>query len=476
MTRRTNKATSSGQELDAANAYAAVTCDILRQQVQRYKRLLETVTNYVYMVELKDGLPVSTFNRLLFARETRLWGMDAVVVASGADALELLHLGEQFDLIVLDMHMPDMDGLMLADEIRKYQTVRSDERGMIALSMPQLPILMYTSIVLKSEAMRKAKGNITAFLTKPIKPLVLRDMLIQLCEGSKDEPATMVLSSQDSVLAQQHPLRILLAEDNLVNQKVVLGMLEKLGYRADVVGNGREALQAVVRQPYDVVLMDMMMPEMDGMQAIRHMREIFPASHHPWIIAMTGQALPGDRERLLENGMDDYVSKPVRVEELMCALRNVGKQTSNGVLNQAINQPASSSVPVVLHASTDPFEPALLSFDDSVLEQFRMLAGETGEALVRELIDLFLKETPDLIAGMQQSLTNHDVESWTRATHSLKSSSAQLGALKLSALCKESETIGREGHATNLTEKLAHIEAEFEQVRESLVFHQRYGV
>jgi CheY-like chemotaxis protein/HPt (histidine-containing phosphotransfer) domain-containing protein len=399
-----------------------------------------------------------------------------VVVASGRDALQLLHRGEDFDLIVLDMHMPEMDGLMLADEIRKHQANEADEAHLVALPIPRLPILMYTSIVLKSEVMRKARGNITAFLTKPIKPLVLRDMLMQLCEGPRDEPATMFPTAEEVDLAQQHPLRILLAEDNVVNQKVALGMLERLGYRADVVGNGREVLQAVVRQPYDVVLMDMLMPEMDGMQAIRHMREMLPASHLPWIIAMTGQAMYGDRQRLLENGLDDYISKPVRIQELVQALQNVRQQTNNGEWSQMVNKPAHVSNDGGASLAAAPFAPDPVTFDDSVLEQFRMLAGEAGNALVGDLIDLFLRETPDLIGSMHQALASQDMESWMRTTHSLKSSSAQLGALKLSALCKEGEIKGREGRSINLTELLAHIEAEYEQVRESLVFHQRHGV
>jgi PAS domain S-box-containing protein len=462
VTLQTERGNLPDDEQSSQTISSLITSDTLHNTVLDGKRVLFVDDNAT--------------NRLLFARETRLWGMEAVVVASGRDALQLLHRGEDFDLIVLDMHMPEMDGLMLADEIRKHQANEADEAHLVALPIPRLPILMYTSIVLKSEVMRKARGNITAFLTKPIKPLVLRDMLMQLCEGPRDEPATMFPTAEEVDLAQQHPLRILLAEDNVVNQKVALGMLERLGYRADVVGNGREVLQAVVRQPYDVVLMDMLMPEMDGMQAIRHMREMLPASHLPWIIAMTGQAMYGDRQRLLENGLDDYISKPVRIQELVQALQNVRQQTNNGEWSQMVNKPAHVSNDGGASLAAAPFAPDPVTFDDSVLEQFRMLAGEAGNALVGDLIDLFLRETPDLIGSMHQALASQDMESWMRTTHSLKSSSAQLGALKLSALCKEGEIKGREGRSINLTELLAHIEAEYEQVRESLVFHQRHGV
>jgi CheY-like chemotaxis protein len=162
---------------------------------------------------------------------------------------------------------------------------------------------------------------------KPLKPSQLYDTLMNLCaEQAQAAPSPQAKSPAASSsgiteqLAQRLPLRILLAEDNVVNQKLALRFLERMGYRADVAANGREVLAALERQRYDVVLMDVQMPEMDGLEATREIHKRWSAGGRPRIIAMTANAMQGDREMFLESGMDDYVSKPIRIEELVSAL------------------------------------------------------------------------------------------------------------------------------------------------------------
>jgi CheY-like chemotaxis protein len=204
------------------------------------------------------------------------------------------------------MQMSEMDGTMLTREIRKLR----DERS--------LPIFLLTSL-----GRREVDADdleFAAYLTKPIKPSALYDALAGIFAGNvispKPESTRPVM---DPELAKRHPLRILLAEDNQVNQKLALRILEQMGYRADIASNGLEAVESIERQTYDVILMDVQMPEMDGLEATRQIIARWPQKH-PRIIGLTANALEGDREQCLAAGMDDYISKPIRVEELINAL------------------------------------------------------------------------------------------------------------------------------------------------------------
>jgi len=208
----------------------------------------------------------------------------------------------------LDMHMPDMDGVTLAKAIR---TSRPEAA---------FPLVLFTSLGRREADIDTRLFH--AYLSKPIKPSQLFDTLAGLfseqpVEEKKAAPANVQM---DPKLGQKHPLRILLAEDILVNQKLALRLLAQMGYRADVASNGIEAIQSLERQPYDVILMDVQMPEMDGLEASRRICARWPRGQRPTIIAMTANAMQGDREMCLEAGMDDYVSKPIRPEELIKAI------------------------------------------------------------------------------------------------------------------------------------------------------------
>jgi CheY-like chemotaxis protein len=228
------------------------------------------------------------------------------------EALGLLASDEKFDIAVLDMQMPEMDGVELASKIRALESCRS------------LPLVM-----LSSTGRRELEAELfAAVLTKPVKQTQLFDALSKLFGATLNETAKANVKF-DKDIAKRHPLRILLAEDNIVNQKVALKILERLGYRADVAANGKEAVQAVQRQPYDVILMDVQMPEMDGVEATTIIRDRF-ADRRPWIIALTANALQGDRERYLGVGMDDYISKPIRVEQLANALARARSGADRG--------------------------------------------------------------------------------------------------------------------------------------------------
>jgi CheY-like chemotaxis protein len=220
--------------------------------------------------------------------------------------LQWIESGEQFDLAILDLQMPEMDGIMLTREIRKLR----DEKS--------LPIILLTSLGRREIGAEDL--DFAAYLTKPLKPSHLYDALAGLFAKNiispKPETTRPVM---DAEMGKRHPLRILLAEDNQVNQKLALRILEQMGYRADVASNGLESVESIERQLYDVILMDVQMPEMDGLDATRNIRKLENVTQ-PHIIAMTANAMEGDREMCIAAGMNDYVSKPIRVNELVEAL------------------------------------------------------------------------------------------------------------------------------------------------------------
>jgi CheY-like chemotaxis protein len=261
-------------------------------------------------------------NRRILSKQVYDWGMVPVPARSGQEALSWVQRGDDFDIAILDMDLQDMDSLELEEKIRKYNKT--------------LPLVLLTSFG------KRVPPN-HAYLTKPIKPAYLYKVLTEILPGidilsnqslSRQTLSRLPLSDQpdkglakesgDDQPTQDKPLRILLAEDNISSQKVALMMLKKLGYKADVVANGIEALHALERQHYDVVLMDLKMPEMDGLEATRIIRQRWPHDG-PKIIAITAYALEGDRERCLEAGMNDYIAKPIRIEDLARALKDIDR-------------------------------------------------------------------------------------------------------------------------------------------------------
>jgi signal transduction histidine kinase/DNA-binding response OmpR family regulator len=254
-------------------------------------------------------------NRRILVLQARNWGMLARDTDSPQEALAWVRAGDPFDLAILDMQMPDMSGVELAAALREERDAGS------------LPLVLYSSLGGREEAL--GLTDFAAYLTKPVRPSLLFDTLMNLFAGHGDQKSEAPAKQRpETVMAQYHPLRILLAEDNAVNQKLALRLLEKMGYRADVAGNGLEAIEAVERSlavsaPYDVILMDIQMPEMDGLEATRQIVARWPWEQRPAIIAMTANVMSGDRELTIEAGMDDYVAKPIRVDELIGALSKV---------------------------------------------------------------------------------------------------------------------------------------------------------
>ncbi len=394
-------------------------------------------------------------NRQILLRQAQSWGMQASAVTSGPEALALFHQGASFDAAVLDYQMPGMDGVALANAIRK------EEAGQ-TLPLVLLTSLGYRDILVCTPTRIKDNLDFAAFMTKPVKPSQLYNILVGVI-ARREVPEKEYAASQaqfDHQMARLHPLRILVAEDNAVNQKVALSLLGRIGYRADVVANGQEAIDALHRQPYDVVLMDGQMPEMDGMQATHLIRQQIPAGQQPHIIAMTAGALQGDRARYLLAGMNDYISKPIRLEDLVRVLMHE-------VHMHDVRQPADPAAGAV---AAPPTEPAATSgrIDRAVLAEFGELMGEEGVQMVAGLVTLYLKDSPLLIQDMRQAVECGNLDDLRRAAHTLKGNSSQVGASRLSGLCFELEQAAITGKLEGAGGMIERIQAEFACVETEL--------
>ena len=245
-------------------------------------------------------------NRRILTGLAQNWGMQSVGLDSGPAALAVLRTGAHFDFAILDMQMPEMDGHMLAQAIRQLRPPEA------------LPLVLLSSLCQRD--LVPDKTLFAALLSKPTKPAQIIELLTRLAvrDQAEAKPAPALPLPPAGCT---HPDRVLLAEDNSVNQKVALHMLARLGYRADVAGNGLEVLDALRRQPYDIIFMDVQMPEMDGLEATQRLRtETVNSEGRPWIVALTANAMQGDRERCLAAGMDDYLTKPIKPPDLAAAL------------------------------------------------------------------------------------------------------------------------------------------------------------
>lgn len=278
------------------------------------------------------------------------------------------------------------------------------------------------------------------------------------------------LISLNSAIAEQFPLRILVAEDNLVNQKLALLMLKKLGYRADLVSNGVEVLEIIQHLSYDVILMDVQMPEMDGREATQLICQKYPVGSRPRIIAMTALAFEGDRQECLAVGMDDYISKPIRIEVLAEVLiRSVPVVSSyGGFVFPTRSSSHSHPLPSTPSANYSQIEVTdLPAINLQAIQKLRESAG-ANETLFTDIIDCYLKESPQILSQIRVAVTQGDAKTVYRLAHTWKSSSAYMGARTITELCREIEAIAF-SEISHVADLLSQLEAEFERVKAALL-------
>jgi PAS domain S-box-containing protein len=356
-------------------------------------------------------------NREVIVRHARSWGMVARETGSPARALEWIRRGDPLDVAILDMQMPGMDGLTLAREIRGYRDVRT------------LPLVMLTSLGRRIDD-RRVSAEFAAFLTKPIRGSQLHATVAAVLGAGTAGAQAPRDREPRSTATTRAPLRVLLVEDNAVNRQLALRLLDKLGHQADVAVNGLEALEALRQRPYEVVLMDVEMPEMDGLETARRIHRLWPPRERPRIIAMTANAMQGDREICLAAGMDDYLSKPIDPDELSAAL-------SRGSVQDRVLDP----------------------------EALARVGVETGDqAFLSELIETFLRDAPVLLDALRGALETAEIQQLRRAAHTLKSNGRVFGATTLAELCQELEAMANANHLGGAHRLVGQIEEEYARV------------
>ncbi|MEG4027891.1 MULTISPECIES: response regulator [unclassified Microcoleus] len=384
-------------------------------------------------------------NRQILTLQAETWGMQSLAAPSAVEALNWLESGETFDVAILDMQMPQMDGLTLASAIHQHPKCH------------RLPLVLLTSMGYPEASSSALSTHFAAFLSKPIKQSQLYQILIHVLQAQpKKVQQQHPRSVQDDMkLAQRLPLRILLAEDHLVNQKVALLLLERLGYRADVAANGLEVLEALNRQPYDLVLMDVQMPEMDGLEASRRICQEWPAHARPRIIAMTANAMQGDRQVCLDAGMNDYISKPIRVDALIQALSQC---PPNPEPQQPQKDESDSKKPEIDVPAVNLTE----------LQAFCSSIDEDSTQILSLLANCYFEESLKLLQAMKLAIAQADTQTLKRVAHTLKGSSANLSAAPLAQLCSRLEVISTSGELDQASTLLAQIEGEYDRVKNTL--------
>ncbi len=408
-------------------------------------------------------------NRMILTRQLKSWGMVPEESASGYEALEKLERHIHFDLAILDMQMPGMDGAMLAQKIKALVEYKN------------IPLVMLTSLGRQSD---RQENLFAAYLTKPVKSSHLFDCLIEVMRRQSvavNDPLKISihpLRIHKQVLAQNieqaSSVKLLLVEDNLTNQKVATLLLKRLGFSAHIANNGLEALTAFEKQDYELVLMDVQMPEMDGFQATKELRlRITDVQRRPYIIAMTAHAMQGYREKCLSMGMDDYVTKPVHREELLAALKR-------GIeFKQLEKEPAAPAQIAPQIAEATPAE-APIELQESSEEDLYIagLAGEMRETLsvlteddmdlCEELTRTYVEASLPLVQQLQQGVQHADATQLEHAAHSLKSSSASIGAKSISQLSKALELQARVADLSGVDVQVTALVQEYVRVLHAL--------
>jgi CheY-like chemotaxis protein/nitrogen-specific signal transduction histidine kinase len=403
--------------------------------------------------------------RILTVQTTK-WGMVPRDTQSASEALEWLRAGQTFDLAILDMQMPSMDGLMLANEIRKLP------------SAANLPLVLLTSMGVHADNPEFARAGFASCLTKPIKPAQLREVLARVVSGAKSAPRKVPVASKlDPTMASRLPLQVLLVDDNAINQKVASRLLQQMGYKADLAGNGIEALQALDRQPYDLIFMDVMMPEMGGFEATAAIRQRqqqraqFPNYKSPiFVVAMTANAMQGDREKCIEAGMDDYMPKPVRPEDVRTIIERWGPKVSQPQAS-APAQPAApppTASPAPSPAAAAPLAPA----EQPPVDMDRLNDFTDGNAdSMRELVTLYITQTCGQIEQLEAAVHAGQAPEVRRLAHSCAGASATCGMRRLVPMLRQLEKEGGEGNLANGPQLCRDINAEFARIRTFLEAH-----
>jgi CheY-like chemotaxis protein/HPt (histidine-containing phosphotransfer) domain-containing protein len=395
---------------------------------------------------VEDGATSRAILERLLAR----WGFLVTACVSLDEAAARVRAGERFDVVLVDRDLPAGNGPAAAAMLRAG-----------AAPPPSVVLL----VPLGADAEEKSDG-FAARVAKPVKPTVLQEVLSALLGGGRPtvRRESSIRPRFDGAMGARLPLRILLAEDNPTNRELALLMLGRLGYSADLATNGAEAVEAVAQNVYDLVLMDVQMPELDGIEATRRIRSELGAAG-PRIAAMTAHALPGDREACLAAGMDDYLVKPMGISDLVAALERAAL---------ALSPLADSGEPSVDDSEDAPAEPPARplptppGLDGKAWARLHSSLGARANDLIPGIVRSFAYESDGLLASARAALSNERADELHRAVHTLRSTSASFGALQLSALCREAEAKAKANETTTVAPLLDRIDEELARVRAAL--------
>ncbi|MBT9588852.1 response regulator, partial [bacterium] len=383
-------------------------------------------------------------NREIMRLRCEAWGMIVLATEFPAQALEWVRGGATFDVAVLDIMMPEMDGTLLARKIRETSP---------------LPLIAWTAL---GRADTGTDELFRASMHKPLRPSTFYDVLTAVFEN-RARVVAVQSPTFDKSLGKRYPLRILVADDVSVNQRMMLLMLEKLGYEAQAAGNGLEVLQMMQQTTYDVILMDVNMPEMDGLEATRRIHEIY-AEGRPRIVALTANVTQPEREMCLGAGMDDFLAKPIVTDHLRDALVRAGEWKLGARPSAPLAEVESVSQP----ASQWPELPDEL-LDLNGLQNVRQVAEFGGPEALQSLLDLFAEELPAVIAQIEAAHATGDLAALSAAGHKLRGSAANFGAQRLAALGHRLEVQAKEGQAHGLADLVEPLRREHALAQQALL-------
>jgi signal transduction histidine kinase/DNA-binding response OmpR family regulator/HPt (histidine-containing phosphotransfer) domain-containing protein len=388
-------------------------------------------------------------------------GVDAQAADGGRAAVGELRRaaqsGRPYDVVLLDRTMPEMDGRETAQAIRRDPATRSTH------------VILVTAFGAGAEWAEEDQDNFAAVLSKPVRGARLAECLASVATGA---PSSSGSGPREAAPPPEFRAKVLLVEDSPVNQAVAEGMLALMGCEVETAADGREALAALDKGRYDLVLMDCMMPGVDGFEAtaeIRRQEREDPSRPRTNVVALTASAMSGDRERCLAAGMDDYLSKPFREGALRAVLARWLPARASG--HEEASMQDHAEVQEKAQAGNGPDEdgpPSPPTLDPSALEALRALQTPGAPDIRERVVGLYLEQTPQQLGELRTALARRDTSALERAAHTVKSSSANVGAVRLSALCRELESEIGEPDAPDIGPRVDAIEAEYARVEREL--------
>jgi signal transduction histidine kinase/CheY-like chemotaxis protein len=421
-----------------------------------------------------DGIKVllvddNISNLFMLKNQVEAWGMRCEISESGQQALEVLRStasSDPYQIAILDMQMPGMDGIELARNIREDPLIR------------RMHLVMLTSVGHYGDAELAEQAGIEAYLCKPVRQSRLYNSLLTVIENTRQEVSSEYGSS--AKIRRMFDASVLLVEDNYINMELGSAMLADLGCRVDIAANGRKAVEMIVQNNYDLIFMDCQMPEMDGFAATKAIRDReAKLGGHALIVALTAHAMTGDRDQCLAAGMDDYLAKPFSMEKLgyiierwlpesavYAGWEDIAGKTSADVEPLKEHQATTATGPGDMVSISAPVSDTPIN--QQALDVIRALEGNGKPAMLSKVIDFFLQNSPQQLQTLRQGIRAGDPDIISTTAHGLKSSSAMLGAMRLSLLFSEVEIKGRIKSLENIVPLMSQIEKEYESAQTAL--------